>query len=112
MCLIIKSGPHIAKKDILVWKVIFKDNTSLHRNFKYSPNKSFPKVKFTMSRYESNLIYAGYHSFKSREIARFNKTYSNLKVVKFYIPKGAKYFIGDDCDIVSNRIRSGDLKPQ
>lgn len=116
MCLITtQKEPLIAEKDILVWKLINKNNVSLHQRFFYSPNKLFPKVGLNIfSSCVHKRIFRGYHAFRSRDAARIDRSYQcgDLKVVKFYIPKGAKYYIGDDNDIVADRIRSGDLKAQ
>lgn len=56
-------------------------------------------------------VHAGYHAYVSRKIARI-ENFTNDKVVKFYIPKGAKYYLSNDGQIVSNKIKSGDLKSQ
>lgn len=121
MCLTIANNstkPLIAKKDILVWKVITKNNISIWREFRYYPNKTYI-TKFYIECgnlvYNYNMmfctVYSGFHAYLSRSIARKVKSYVNdEKVVKFIIPKGAKYYLGDDGDIVSNKIRSGDLK--
>lgn len=111
MCLYIKSGPHIAGRDILVWKVLCSDNSSLHREFDYVPNKTYKPVELRVDR-AYNAIHAGYHSFRSRHVARTVKNYTGQKVVKFTIPKGAKYYIGNYEERVSSIIRSGDLKAQ
>lgn len=105
--------PLIAKTDKTVWKVIGKHNLSMHRKKHYSPNKLYQRVAFGYSSDSLNIQYieAGYHAFTSRCIARL-KYYSNkeeYKLVKFTIPKGAKYYIGEDGDIVSNMIKSGNL---
>ena len=121
MCLDIKSGPHVAEKDILAWKVIYHTNASYWQYFDYTPNTAYKKIALKIrNNIISAYIFAGYHAFRSRKAARLNLHYMNLhygsdrrtKIVKFIIPKGAKYFIGFDNDIVSNLIVSGDLKPQ
>lgn len=114
--------PHTARKNITVWKVIKKNNYSLYLNKCYKQNILYPRVKFGYSgRYSSSFsdikefatIDRGYHSYRSRERARdehHNVQHNNSKIVKFIIPKGAKYYIGDCEDIVSDIIKSGDLK--
>ena len=107
--------PLIAKEDILVWKFIFQDNRApYYTEFCYSPNKTEKEVKLKVI---NAIIEEGYHSWCSRSIAKSEKSekfrkFGKFKVVKFYIPKGSEYFIGEDGDIVSNKIRSGDLKSQ
>lgn len=110
--------PHIAKSNMTVWKVITTDNYSYYKNKPYKPNTLYPRVKFgyysqVIKQILETVIEMGYHSYKSRENARnlhFNSIMDDTKIVKFIIPKGAKYYIGEDGDIVSNIIKSGDLK--
>lgn len=112
--------PFIATKDILVWKIITTRNLSLYRSFKYKPNCGYPTIKFNIRYSYNNDIdyfkaYEGYHAYTSRRITRLRYAkYRDVlyKIVKFYIPKGAKYYLGEDGDIVSNTIKSGDLKRQ
>ena len=123
MCLIIDYDKHrdrykplIADRDILVWKIIYDTNVSLYRGFQYIANTQYCteelKVQFEHS------IHAGYHAYTTRETTRarvrtFRKVLQKgvkIKIVKFTIPKGAKYYIGNNLDIVSNTIISGDLK--
>ena len=120
MCLRIMCGPHVADKAMTVWKVIKFTNLSMWQSFVYEPNHRYETVELTVinkSNYVRSaylIINEGYHAFTNLraahdEIVTFGSGY---KVVKFTIPKGATYFIGDDDDIVSNRIISGDLKSQ
>lgn len=127
MCLVINPNKHnlldnndfpvafIAEKDIIVWKILTNDNISIFEDYQYGPNKSYPEVAFGKDNNLDYLIHAGYHAYVSRQYARNAKNsdmifYSNCKVVKFIIPKGAYYYIGWDDDIVANKIISGDLK--
>lgn len=125
MCLCIDKSknpnlkPLIANNDITVWKIINSNNISAIRDFKYIKNKKYKFVKLNALRhihYDNAIIEAGYHAYRTRDMARYMKSdYScedHMKIVKFIIPKGAKYYFGTDGDIVSNTIVSGDLKSQ
>lgn len=117
MCLHIDLSKHkwedglcLAKKateDILVWKVITKDNLSVWRHFIYRENKLF-KTQFIQ---KEEVIYNGYHAYTSRKKAREEHELDiGEKIVRFTIPKGARYFMGLNNDVASNMIKSGDLK--
>lgn len=116
MCLTIKTGMklQIAKEDIEVYKVIYRDNTSLHQGFAYAPKSHYylcSSLKPVLSRSHNirrRTVECGFHSY----IKRISNPYNNMaKIVKFIIPKGAEYYLGDNNDAVSNAIISGDLKP-
>lgn len=111
-----KFKPLIAKKDKVVWKIISINNRSCIRDKQYKQNMTYPKVKFGYENdgYANNCIGRGYHAFLSRKDARDAYKYDyvdfNCKIVKFIIPKDAEYYIGEGGEIVSNIIKSGDLK--
>lgn len=117
MCLHIKKGTGIrtAKKRIEVFKVITSDNHSLFKHhYTWAPH-SYRKANMAASREGCDrLVYDGFHAFRSPEWAMpysiFPCRIPPEKIVRMYIPRGAKYYIGDDGDIVSNRIYSGTLK--
>lgn len=111
MCLFIKSGPHVAGVDRVVWKVIWnRGNISIHRDFKYKPNTLYKKVKIGLCPFNEK-IFDGYHAYRNRDFAydMLTRPDLNYKMVKFIIPAGSTYYIGDIGDIVSDRIQSGDL---
>lgn len=100
------SEEQTATEAITVYKLIFLTNISLHKHFQYTPNKLYrlrKKLKIT----NQSFIYAGFHSYQTdRQVCRL----SNAKVVKFTIPKGAKYYYNAGFkEYVSSSIRSGDL---
>lgn len=138
MCLQIDSKIHknpiplTAKKDIEVFKVIHNDNYTVIQGFKYEPNTLYRHRK-SLKCYGGYNIFHGFHSYDEKVTFKIcnkdlvykqadviNLRYNNreisnydvikCKIVKFIIPKGAKYFIGTDGDKVSTSIRSGDLK--
>lgn len=115
--------PLIAKEDMKVWKVITKKNCSMYREKYYEPNLAYPEVKFTYRWHEyavydyrineyisHHYIDRGYHAYKTYDEAKKYFDDTIYKIVEFIIPKGAKYFIGRDRDIVANKITAGDLK--
>lgn len=120
--------PLVARENMIVYKVINKTNASYHRYFKYIPNtlyrlrKSLKVSKFYIHalkesinyKSETRYIHEGYHSYKNKpkstEITMIDMVSGGVKIVKFTIPKGAKYFLGIDGDIVSTSIRSGNLR--
>lgn len=117
MCLYIASGDveRIAMEDRVVYKVIQKNNKSLHQDFQYKPNTLFrlrKKLKiFRVGDY--NEINEGFHSYVNFVTAAKRCSYIltfNTKLVEFIIPKGAKYYLGDMNDIVSTSIKSGSLR--
>jgi hypothetical protein len=117
-----KRAIKVAKEAITVYKVVDISNKSRHQGFQYTPNTLYKLGKplkpihgYTFYRTRSSYdVYDGFHSYTNYQTARsycYCK-HNNLKVVKFYIPKGAKYIVGnaEDHEIVSTSIRSGDLK--
>lgn len=101
----------VATTDIVVYKIIFKNNESFYKYFEYTPNTLYrlrkPLVPIKEDSYRCYKIERGFHSYEKNT----DSIFSNLcKKVKFIIPKGAKYFCGHNGDIVSTSIRSGSLR--
>lgn len=97
--------PLIAKKDIEVFKVLNKDNTSIYKDFQYTKGFEYTNDKFTIDyiRFLDRLnIHSGIHSCKTKSATQIHKQ-DHHKVVKMIVPKGAEYFENDD-EIVSNRL--------
>lgn len=103
--------PLIASKDILVWKIISDENCSKYQGFQYKPNTVY-KLSSQLKLANGREIAEGYHAYTSRQEARNHFFDVHHKVVKFVIPKGTEYFVGIRSDIVSNKIKSLDLKRQ
>lgn len=103
----IKKYLYTAKEDITVYKIIKNDNTSMYQDFQYKPNTQYCLGK-NLKPWDLICIYfevdEGFHAYLSK---RFTP---DKKLVEFVIPKGAKYFLGINNDIVSDSIKSGDLK--
>ena len=100
-----KYKPKIAKKDIICYKhmVIAHDKVYSRfcyaNNIYYGNNWEFNKVYKTKMKYDYNkspnlMVAQGFHAFFDMG--------PNIEVV---IPKGSKYFIGVNEDIVSNKIK-------
>lgn len=117
MCLLTNNKEiHIAKENILVYKVITIWNTSEYEGFLYLRSKEYKtKIKMLLRdpfRYESQdyLVNDGFHSFIEKQDAiHMHKGRVKYKVNCFVIPKGSEYILGSwgyhsVTNIVSNRI--------
>jgi len=107
--------PFIARKEIEVYKILQKSGgLSLYKCFKYEKGwQYFSKFSFNILKLGAkdwNLsVSEGLHFFTNEERAKRSIRNggahpSFYKIVKMYIPKGAKYFRGDNEDIVTNTI--------
>lgn len=108
--------PDIATEDIVVWKVINLDNTSCVKGFKYKPNKKYKQwfgMKHIKPVYKHDIgkIERAFHSYPTIPHYDFNVDgygtknmpfflRAGLKLVKFIIPKGAKYYTGYDQELI------------
>lgn len=99
-----------AKKDITVYKEIFRNNLSYWRCFEYSPNTLYQLRKpLKHDTHVAHEIHEGFHSYDNLQYA-YSIRDPYAKIVKFVIPKGAKYYHNSDRhEYVSTSIRSGDL---
>lgn len=107
MCLTtFQKEPYIAKKDIIIYKVLFKDGKRV-----ISPYIQFPYVLKKLYQTDFRIIYArnniskliheGFHGYRNKKYA----TDRWLEVYKCVIPKGSQYYISfDQEEIVSNQI--------
>lgn len=118
MCLYIKSGVHEAQTDIHVFKVLeprFSGGRYITPFF-FTPVNFNPQNIATMKSEllevydddsETNVVRIGIHSFvnlkavENYDFNRFSNTYHFCNAV---IPKGARYYIGVDDDVVSDRL--------
>lgn len=123
MCLIV-SVKHpfrmIATENMVVYKVINVDNKSSMMGFHYTENKGY-MCSFGINKEVSDgvgYVREGFHSWWDPMVAEFNcsripdPVYGVLgptKLVKFIVPKGAHYYLGNNRDMVSDMIVSGDL---
>lgn len=105
-----------AKSDIVVYKILVKKtNLSPYRDFQYLPNTEYSSVKLRATHHsawnddDEWEIEEGLHAYTTLVRARFMLDY-NEKVVLFVIPKGTRYVIGEDWEIVAERMITGDLK--
>ena len=87
--------PQIADKDIICYKIIHKDMTSLfHKEFKWEFGKLY---KTEMQFYNSEQIAQAFHSYKSYKDVReaYSRTTEPCVVVKCTIPKDTSYYTGN-----------------
>lgn len=108
----------VANGIIPVFKILRMDNKSLVMNFQYEPRERYTLT--SSLRASPNpiiedywLVNEGFHTYHSMKRARDERYCLSssfvFKLVAFAIPKGTHYIIGDDGDIVSDTIVSGDL---
>ena len=137
MCWIGKGPAKIAERDIVVYKLGYvikttKEFRSLYQNYTYYPKKLnkvvtlVPAVCTTevskLRPSETEIIYSGYHSYKSISLP-FNgignsfraillgtiikkriNVYNSYYIATFIIPKGSEYFENTAGEIVSSNI--------
>lgn len=108
MCLIIKSGPHTAKRNFYTLKMAEEIDIDKCKSF-YMLDIQFYKHKIT-SRLDVDceIISKGLHSIydphgEVEDINNFENAIGR-GVVLSKIPRGATYYIGQNGDIVSNKI--------
>ena len=98
MCLITKqTEPFIADKEIAVYKILERNNTSpfLYFRYKHGKNKAEKEKEI---RYVApyNFIDGGFlHAYTTWKMAAIENPL-NWKVRKMYIPVGAEYYISED----------------
>ena len=122
--------PLVLKKPLRVYKVgtvsIFCGFISLYRDFRYRESQTMPTVKINpefircppifghqneLWSYDNFYIYEGYHSYLTKEIAKFN-SYEYEDIGVFEIQKGTTVYINyRHREVVSTDIRYlGSLK--
>lgn len=119
MCLRLKKNrpnlnPSVAKKDIVVYKILnetydgnyespFRSGTKwIKKGTKTSEFQILPSLWFTGWE-----IHRGLHSWQTftaaKELAK-NIGYNTSIIAKMYIPKGTEYYVGDNDDLVSKKL--------
>lgn len=91
MCFTVTGRKKTARKDIVVYKILFRGNISPWRDYEYN-FKIQPRVDLIPIK---RRIYEGYHFHKDRGIANEivqTKTCIDLLARPFLIPKGTKYY--------------------
>lgn len=103
--------PLIAEKDIRVYKVLNRFNMAIYRHFQYEKGYCYTETEsFSYIAKEPLFsgiyieIYTGFHSCKDIKSAKSHIGSIHHRIVTMYIPKGAKYFEGEDGEYVSNKI--------
>lgn len=98
----------IASKNLYTFKSLNSDLTSPYLGFKYEMNKLY-KIRFTRFwGLFGSMVKRGFHSING---SYFVDYYSKFVICK--IPKGAKYYIGLDGDVVSSQIMIiSEVKPK
>lgn len=103
--------PSVAKKDIVCYKIL-GEGRSYYYDYKYINNYKQPEVKLIVrTKYGHELfIDEGYHSYKSKSIAKqwvpgYSQCLKYYSIVEFIIPKGATYYENDSEYVSSTIIR-------
>ena len=116
--------PIVLKKPLRVYKVgtssIFCGFISLYRDFMYRESQTMPTVKINpefircppifgpqdeLWSYDNFYIHEGYHSYLTKEIAKFN-SYEYEDIGVFEIPKGTTVYINyRHREVVSTNIK-------
>lgn len=98
----------IAKEDIVCYKVLTSIMKSPYRDFQYERNKMYSIKLLKIDKNNNDLeINEGYHAYVS-----YDGAYSSTAIMFLYdtfifkaiIPKGSKYYLGTDNEIVSNQM--------
>ena len=115
--------PLVLKKPLRVYKVgtlsIFCGFISLYRDFRYRKSQTMPTVKINpefircppifgsqneLWSYDNFYIYEGYHSYLTKEIAKYRSNENNIGV--FEIPAGATVYVNyRSREVVSTNIK-------
>lgn len=127
MCLTIRNkykGVLVAKKDITVYKLVrvipthagFRF-TAPYRHINYNIRKGVSTRTFGFRTYDDDVVrfikhipygvYSvddGIHAYTSKRAA-LNRLYTGRMIVKCIIPKGTRYILGHDSEIVSLKLR-------
>ena len=116
MCLVIKSGPHTATKDLYTLKIgedlSEKGFRTFYQEFPMIYNKLY-RAKLTKN--EDGNIEKGFHTLQATMLKKNNSWLSYISfddcyfthpvaVILCKIPKGSIYYIGDSADIASNQL--------
>ena len=122
MCLIVEKSKHlhifglnfprIAIKDKIVYKILIQNNSDYITPYKNHPvhffkNQAILEAEDACRLTHYNCIEFGIHAFTN-----YLRAFSRLRIIddingtifKAVIPKGTRYFYGDDGDIVSEKL--------
>lgn len=111
MCLNAIAPPVRLTQDLVVYKVIRTNNTSVYRNFQYQPftdygtNEKLPKSS------QINVAFHAYLNFAEAYLKISNMQKDCYKIVSFVIPKGTWVVFGVNGGIASSAIHSLSLSP-
>jgi len=92
---------HIAKRDIVCYKLLSRDNQAPFFSFYYEKNEITPKVPLVVKK--NKTIDYGYHSFRSLTRIKRKSKLLYLYIRTLIIPKGSIYYKNNK-EFVSNQI--------
>lgn len=98
--------PRYAFKDIKVWKRLDYAGNSPYYNMQYKPNTGYSsKLKLRISSDHSVFrVDEGLHAYAIKP----HEGWFDRNIVEMTIPKGSWYFKGQDDNIASNKLITGD----
>ena len=141
MCLIVKEGVKVAEEDIVVYKILSKccdkEETMVTyeppyqrgKGFKYKKgvNTTATELEGVFKRHDADgpytvVVFGFLHAFTDLGFALryFKADFSNIysfnciveyHVYKMVIPKGTRYFVGEQNDICARELRWEDMTP-
>lgn len=109
MCFYVKTPREVAKEDIITYKLLNEDLSSIHHDYSYKIGEKQKEIRLKENgtnilngNNTLRLIYEGYHSYSTYEKANRISFLSNrafvfsllpiLLLVKCIIPKGSEYY--------------------
>lgn len=101
----LRKNPTIARRDITVYKRLYSTGKAPYRDFYYKKGFHYYQEgePFSFIRNGSFVkVREGLHAFVSEK--RASESWVGVKTVKMIIPKGSKYYRGDNGDIVSDNL--------
>lgn len=110
-----KALPKIALKDIIVYKVVGSRYGYHYSPFQVTPisftkNKAVLKSRLQLRCYEDSIeVHKGIHAYTKYDIASeetcwHTELFDHVTVYKAVIPRGTKYYLGVDGDIVAKKL--------
>lgn len=117
MCFVLSKNSKIKKlrKDKVVYKIIYKNNHSPYRNFKWNENRQY-KLGKPLSIKNYIEIHEGYHTFTTYKAAIQEILFCPIfnielmKIIKLIVPKNSEYAENKYDNCISNIIKSKSLK--
>ncbi len=104
MCLAVLPGTklQVAKENIVVYKRVHFTNVSAYRSFKYKVDRLYKVPKIQKDK--KNRVEVGFHAYRNLGAA-MQTIHIDEKIVIGIVPKGSKYYLGWNEEIVSDKFK-------